>query len=48
MHRVAKEITATVTVTGLRRFNVRCAVGMWLLRLAAWVLPVKTEIETRS
>ena len=46
MHRVTKELTATIIVTGVRRFNVRCAVGMWLLRLAAWVLPINVEVRS--
>ena len=48
MHRLSKQITGTITVTGVRRFNARCRVGIWLLRLAAWVLPIMTEIEVKE
>ena len=39
--------TATITVTGLRRFNVRCWIGLRLLELAAWILPFRTDIEVK-
>ena len=41
-------VMATITMTGLRAFNLRCWVGMQLLRLASWVLPVHTHVEVRQ
>ena len=44
---VSASITATVHVSGMRRFNLRCAVSMWLLRVAGWVFPFGVNVEIK-
>jgi hypothetical protein len=48
MSEVAGQITATITVKGMRRFNLRCQLGVLLLRCAAAVFPFRTEIEVKQ
>lgn len=45
--RLSETITATVTVTGTRTFNARCAIGMRMLKLAAWVFPFGVKVEVK-
>lgn len=35
----------TVTVTGMRRFNLRMRLAVWLLAVVQWVAPVGLDIE---
>lgn len=44
IERATDEILVEIKVTGLRRFNLRCKLGVWLLKLGAWVLPLKTKV----
>lgn len=45
MSRVMKDVTLTVNVTGERRFGLRLKLMIVLLRLAALVSPMPTNIE---
>jgi hypothetical protein len=40
----AGELVVKVSVT--REFRVRLRVGLWLIRLGAWVLPITSRVET--
>ena len=48
MSEAARRLSATITLTGTRRFNVRFRVGLALMRLAAFVLPFRADVEVRS
>lgn len=48
MSSVSHNMTATIALTGLKRFNLRCRIGIALMRFAAWVLPFRTEVEVKS
>ena len=41
----AQHTTLTIRVTGIRRFRARFHVTALLLRLAAWMCPVRMELE---
>ena len=44
--RVSNNVTATIRLTGMKPFRLRCFVGFWIIRVGAWVLPINTVIET--
>lgn len=41
----SKNIHATITVTGMRRWNWRMRLCVWFLHLAAWVAPIDVDVE---
>lgn len=41
----AGKLVGTITITGMRRFNARCALAVALVRLAAWVAPARIDVE---
>ena len=47
-----KEVTETMTmnvrVTGLWPFTWRMRIGVWLIKFAAWVMPMRVFVETWS
>lgn len=34
-----------ITVSGMRVFRIRCAVVFFLLKIVAWISPIKVETE---
>lgn len=36
--KMAKDISVVVNVSGLRRFQIRLALGAWLIRLGSWIV----------
>ena len=43
---ISGRMTLNVRVTGLRRWNLRMRLALWLIRLAGVVAPIGFEIET--
>ena len=46
MREIGKGITLKLKVTGIRRFRLRFAIALPLLKLFAWIAPVNVEITT--
>ncbi len=44
IQKLARNVTVTVTVTGLRRWNARMRLSLWLISLAAFVCPVNVNV----
>lgn len=42
---LAKEITLTINLTGIKTFKARLWLASWVFRLGAWIAGVKAEIE---
>lgn len=42
------KLTVDVTVTGIRSFRVRAAIGIKLIELAAWLMGMRCEVDVRS
>lgn len=47
MSRIASDLTATIIVKGRTTFDARVWIGVQILRLAAWIMPIETKIEVR-
>ena len=41
---VVKGTTMNIRLTGVRMFSVRCTIAVWLIRLAAFVLPLPCDV----
>jgi hypothetical protein len=44
-HELGQGITLKIEIRGLQVFRLRCWIGLQLLRLAAAVLPVDTDVK---
>ena len=46
MSNVMSHVTLNVRITGQRTYAVRLRMGVWLIKLAAWILGCHVNIET--
>ena len=43
--RNAGKLTATIRITGMRRWNARLRVAVWLLKFAAFIAPIGMQVN---
>lgn len=48
INKACRKVTLAVRVTGMRRFNLRASVTLFLLRLARWTSPVPMELKVKK
>lgn len=44
IQKLTRNVAVTLTVTGMRRWNARMRLSLWLISLAAFVCPVNVNV----
>ena len=43
-----KGSTLEITITGIKVFKIRMVIGIWLIKLAAWIIGCQTELKVNE